>query len=140
VNGNILVCSPDKTALIEADSGIRIWEQNIGTLYTPLVNNGYIFILTNDRYLVCLSMDDGTMLWKQDLAEHFSKNVQLLRPIISNSLISVFDNFGNCKSFNPANGSLAKQNQYKLRLSDTPLIINKKLYCITENADIHALQ
>lgn len=136
--------SESKMVLTDAATGARIWEQNIGTINTPLIMNGWVFALTNSGELVCLSMKDGSIKWKVN-AKTFSnekkpEDVLLTGPMIINGNIVIFDATGNIMSFDPSTGLFRKKiNIEKASIARVPMIINGVMYAVTNRAEIYAI-
>ncbi len=54
---------------IDLRSGERVWEQDIGSTHGPWVAGDYVYILSNDNELVCLTRNDGKVRWLRQLPE-----------------------------------------------------------------------
>jgi outer membrane protein assembly factor BamB len=55
---------------IDLRTGNRIWEQEIGSLESPWLAGDYIYVLTPDSEVVCLSRGDGRIRWVRPLPRY----------------------------------------------------------------------
>ncbi|MDR0942536.1 MAG: PQQ-like beta-propeller repeat protein [Holosporales bacterium] len=144
---NVLVAaSESKMVLIDAISGIRIWEQNIGTLNSPVINNGWIFILTNDNIVACLSCKDGSIKWKADIRDICSslnkkyENREWTGPLIINGEILVFSNAGDVLDIDVSTGKLKGQKKYEIfkgvNTAKVPVIVDGQMFVVTSRGDL----
>ena len=52
---------------IDLRSGVRIWEQNIGSQHTPWVAGEYIYVVTAEGQVVCVTRRTGLVRWVRQL-------------------------------------------------------------------------
>jgi outer membrane protein assembly factor BamB len=136
-NGRILAAtSESKMALIEASSGIRIWEQTVGTINTPVIVGSWVFVVTSDGSLICLSFNDGSAKWSSKIG---SSKGKLFGPVIINGSICVFSEHGEMMLFDPSNGKLKESKDLKVYISRTPIIVDKSMY-IASGSDVVCLR
>jgi len=144
--GFVLVAtSESKIVLLDTATGVRVWEQEIGTITTPIIMKGWAFVLASNGELVCLSMEDGTIKWKTDInaiSKNKNKNDTVLTgPVMVNGNIAVFDSNGNIMSFDATTGAFRKKiNADGATIARTPIIINETMYIITDRAAIYAIK
>ncbi len=55
---------------LDLRSGRRIWERDIGGQYTPWIAGDWIFVLTQEQELFCLSRADGRVRWRSQLPRY----------------------------------------------------------------------
>ena len=54
-------------AAIDLRTGRRVWAREIGGTESPWVAGDYIYTITNDNELICISREDGKVLWVRGL-------------------------------------------------------------------------
>ena len=144
-NGFVLVAtSESKIALIDATTGVRAWEQNVGTVTSPVIIEGWAFVLSSEKELVCLSMTDGSIKWSNKLQDAFPdksrKDTKWTGPSLINGNIVVFNTNGDMLSFDTSTGSIKKKTNIDCSVSRVPIIINETMYITTERAEIYAIK
>ncbi len=144
-NGNVLVAtSESKIALIDGASGIRLWEKEIGTLNTPAVNNDWIFVLSSDNQVICISAKSGSINWMkkiQDIyGEKYPENANWTGPLLINNDIVIFNDFGDMLELDKSTGKLNEKITIKnANIIKKPIIVNGKMFAITNRSDIYAI-
>ncbi|MDR1609789.1 MAG: PQQ-like beta-propeller repeat protein [Holosporales bacterium] len=150
-NSRVLVATPEsKIALYDAESGIMIWEHDIGTPNLPIENSGLIFILSGSGDLVCLSSKDGAINWsthtKKALANEDAKegDIRVVGPLIVNGDIAVFSNTGSILLLNAANGRvkarMAPEALKGCEVAKTPIVVNGCMYVTSTMGDIYKIE
>jgi outer membrane protein assembly factor BamB len=130
---------------IDLRTGERIWEQDIGGTETPWVAGDFIFVISNDSELICLTRRDGRARWVAELPryENLKKKKGALEwagPILGGDRLIVVASNGEAMSFSPYTGAALG----RVTLPDgtflTPIIANETLYVLTDEADLIALR
>ncbi len=144
-NENVLVAiSESKMVLIDGVSGIRLWEKEIGTLNTPAVNNGWIFVLSSDNQIICLSAKSGDINWMKKIQdiydEKYPENANWTGPLLINGEVVIFNDFGDILKLDKSTGKLNKKITMKnVNIIKKPIIVNGKMFAITNRSDIYAI-
>ena len=144
-NGKVLAATPEaKMVMFDAASGIQIWEKEVGTMTTPVINSGWIFVLTGDRSVICLSEKDGSTKWivaiKDLYGDKFSKDLEFVGPILINGDIAIFSNNGDIFKLDVSTGKLKKTEKISnMSTNRTPIIVDGKLFAVTSRADLYAI-
>jgi outer membrane protein assembly factor BamB len=130
---------------IDLRTGQRIWEQDIGGTEGPWVAGDFIFVISNDSELICLTRRDGRVRWVQELPryEDLKKKKGSLNwagPILGGDRLIVVASNGEAMSFSPYTGAALG----RVKLPDgtflTPIIANETLYVLTDDADLIAMR
>lgn len=140
----LVATSESKMVLIDATSGIRVWEQGIGTIRTPIVNSGWIFVLTSDKNLVCLSAQNGEFKWQTALPSLCkSKNISdgtWTGPLMINGDIVIFGSNGDILTFDVSTGKLKNSKNFeRAAFGRTPIVVNKTMYFVSDRAELYAV-
>jgi outer membrane protein assembly factor BamB len=130
---------------IDLRTGERVWEQDIGGTEAPWVAGDFIFVISNDSELICLTRRDGRVRWVQELPryEDLKKKKGSLNwsgPILGGDRLIVVASNGEAMSFSPYTGAALG----RVTLPDgtflTPIIANETLYVLTDDADLIAMR
>jgi outer membrane protein assembly factor BamB len=130
---------------IDLRTGERIWDQDIGGTEAPWVAGDFIFVISNDSELICLTRRDGRVRWVHELPryEDLKKKKGALTwsgPILGGDRLIVVASNGEAMSFSPYSGAALG----RVKLPDgsflTPIIANETLYVLTDEADLIAMR
>jgi outer membrane protein assembly factor BamB len=134
-----------RMAAIDLRSGTRVWEQEIGGTDMPWVAGDYIYVLSNDAELACLTRRDGRVRWVFELPryENIDKKRGPLRwsgPVLAGDrLIAVASN-GESIALSPYTGEALGRIELPSGVYIAPIIADKTLYVLTDDADLIALR
>ena len=128
---------------IDLRSGDRVWEQDIGGSYSPWVAGDFIYLLTNDSSLVCLTRRDGKVKWVLDLPVYQNEKkrrdpIEWAGPVLASDRLIVISSDGTAVAVSPYTGKALG----RIDISDggyvAPVLANQTLYILTSNADLLA--
>jgi outer membrane protein assembly factor BamB len=142
-NAVLVATSESKMAMFDCFSGVRLWEQSIGTVNQPVINSGWVFVVSSDGKVICLSEEDGAIRWTSDIdslcSKKGSKDQRWFGPMIINGDLWIFGSNGNVLNIDISTGNLKKNNVGVLknkRLSKMPIIVDGDMFVATSNGDI----
>jgi outer membrane protein assembly factor BamB len=132
-------------AAIKLSTGQRVWTRDIGGIETPLAAGAYIYVVTNDQRLICLTRNDGRVRWIHQLPKWGDPEDQL-RPVVwsgplllSNRLI-VFSSSGYAEAISPYTGELTGRVEIPDGTAIPPVVANGTLYLYTNDAELVAMR
>lgn len=143
-NGRVYVGNHSgRLTAVDFRTGERVWEVNIGTLYTPWVAGDYIYVVSNDGEVVALSIRDGRVRWVQQL-ERFEKRkkrkdlVRWAGPVLAGDRLFVVSSHGYVVALSPYTGEIVSGEHVDDSLSITPVVANNTLYILTDDGHLIA--
>jgi len=126
-------------------TGQRIWSQPAGSISFPLIAGDFVYTVTTDGQVVCLSKLDGTVVWMQQLQAY--KNVKKRRkriawagPILAGDRLMVMSSRGKAVVLNPYDGSIINDFKIGEDVFISPVIANETIYVMTDSAKLIALR
>lgn len=134
-----------RLAAFDLRSGNRVWEQALSGVNTPWVAGDFLFVVTADSDVVCLSRDKGRIRWVHSLPsfenpESHKGQITWSGPIlVSDRLVLVASN-GLAVSLSPYDGHVLGQIELPGGARVAPIAAGGSLYVLTENADVVALR
>ena len=144
-NKCLIANSYSQMVLFDAESGVKIWQKNIGAISHPVVaDDKWIFAIC-DNELVCFNLFDGSVIWKYDLVKLFNKkkDSKLIKwhdPLLINNQIWLFTNSGSIVKFDAKTGKyLSDQYIHHVRHITTPVIVDNVMYTIA-NGCVYAIK
>jgi outer membrane protein assembly factor BamB len=134
-----------RMAAIDLRTGNRVWEQEIGGTDMPWVAGDYIYVLSNDAELVCLTRRDGRVRWVFDLPryENTEKKKGPLRwsgPVLASDRLIAVSSDGGAIALSPYTGEALGRIELPSGVFIAPIIADKTLYVLTDDADLIAFR
>ena len=132
-------------AAISLNTGDRLWSRDIGGIQTPWAAGDYVFVLTGDQQLICLTRKEGKVKWIHQLQrwnnpDDKSGAIDWSGPVlVSNRLVVVSSN-GLAAAISPYTGELIGKMQIPAGTHIAPIVANGMLYLYTNDAQLVALR
>ncbi|MCC7276607.1 MAG: PQQ-binding-like beta-propeller repeat protein [Alphaproteobacteria bacterium] len=130
---------------IDLRSGTRLWEQDIGSLQSPWIAGDFIYVLTGESEVVCLSREDGRVRWVRPLPR-FRREAERKGPIYWTGPVLAGDRLivlgSNREAFavSPYTGELLGTIQLPDAVYAAPVVAGSTLYVVTDEGDLLALR
>lgn len=130
-------------AAIDLRSGSRVWEQDLGGLIRPWLAGNFIYQLTKDNELVCLSRNDGRVYWVTTLPAYENQKKQedpilWAGPVLAGNRLIVAGSSGRILSVSPYDGSIIGREQRRHGTSVAPIVAEETLYVLQDDATLAA--
>ena len=128
---------------VEIATGQRLWEQNFASIATPWLAGEWLFVITGDARLVCLSRANGKLRWIGQLQayrnEKKKKNPYTwYGPVLAGDRLWLTNSRGELVGASPADGSV----QMTIEAADTftlpPVVANQTLYVLDQKGRLSA--
>jgi outer membrane protein assembly factor BamB len=128
---------------IDQRSGARVWERNIGGVDTPWVAGEFIFVLSNDNELFCLTRRGGRIRWVQPLPrfENPEKKKDPIRwsgPVLVGDRLVLVGSHCEILSGSPYTGEPLGRMEAPDRILMSPVVADGTIYFLTDDADLIA--
>jgi outer membrane protein assembly factor BamB len=130
---------------IDLRTGDRVWEQEIGGTHGPWVAGDYIYVLSNDVDLICLTRQDGRVRWASELPhyENMKRKKYPIRwagPVLAGDRLIVVASTGEAISLSPYTGQALGRTEFPDSIFLDPIVADDTLYVLTDEADLIALK
>ena len=145
-NGQVFaVGQGGRMVALDLNSGQRIWEANIAGISTPWLAGDWLFVVTDEAKLLCLSRANGKVRWINQLPQFRkakSKRGQLdyQGPILAGGRLIVVGSSGVIVNVDPVTGSYQSQTNVGAPISVPPVIANSTLYIFDDRGQLHAFR
>jgi len=128
---------------LELATGQRLWEQNFAGISTPWIAGEWLFVITDDARLVCLSRTNGKARWIAPLQrfqnEKKRKNaVTWYGPVLAGDRLILTNSRGEIVFVKPGDGSVASTIDTKTPFTLPPIVANSTLYTLDQKGKITA--
>ena len=116
-------------------TGQRIWEINISGLSTPWVAGEWVFAVTDDAKLHCITRGTGKIRWTL-LLPHFVKNkadkavIRWYGPVLAGGHLILTSSIGQIAYVNPGDGSLASMGRGSGPMNFAPIVADNMLFTL----------
>ncbi len=125
-------------------SGRRLWEQDVSSLNTPWIAGDFVYLLSNENELLCMTRADGRIKWIRQLPryedEKKRKNPFVWRgPIMAGGQLLVAGQHGQMLAIAPKDGTTLSTVEIPENITDMPVIAGGRLYMLTQDAKLHVL-
>lgn len=130
-------------ASFDLKTGQRVWDRELGSIGNPWVAGDYIFMLTTDDEIVCLSRNDGRIFWVRGLPrfedpENYESPIIWSGPVLASDRLIVAGSHGEAWAISPYSGQLLGRIQLPASVSVPPVIAGGTILFLSDNADIVA--
>jgi outer membrane protein assembly factor BamB len=130
---------------LELVSGQRLWEQNIAGTSTPWVAGEWIFVVTDDARLICLSRASGKIRWISQLRKFRVEKEKKQKdpigwkgPVLAGNKLWMVNSLGQIASASPTDGTVGYTIDTKGVFTLPPVVANSTLYVLNEKGALAA--
>jgi len=126
-------------------TGQRVWNQPAGSLGFPLVVGDFIYTVTTEGEVVCMSKADGTVIWLTQLRifkkqKKRKKRISWVGPIMAGERLLMMSSRGEAVEVSPYSGEILRTYKVSGDIYVAPIIANNTVYYITDGAKLVALK
>jgi outer membrane protein assembly factor BamB len=121
---------------LEIVSGQRLWEQTLAGISTPWLAGEWLFVVTDDARLICVSAGSGKIRWISQLPNfHNLKKkkghpITWTGPVLAGGRLIVLSSEGTIAYASPQTGAIQSQTRTKVPFTLPPVVANKTLYVL----------
>ena len=139
----ISVSHAGRMVAIDISTGERVWTMDMSSTETPWISGDWLFVLTTNAELVCISKRSGKIRWVTQLKmyknEEKKKNpIQWSGPVmVSGKLLSISSD-GKAIWASPSDGELIKTEKISGSSYLPPIIVDETIYVLNDNGDLTA--
>lgn len=128
-----------RIAAIDLRSGERAWEQELGSTHTLWVAGDYVFALSTDNELVCLTRNEGKVRWVRQLTNYENEKkkkdpITWAGPVLGSDRLIVLSSDGEAVSISPYTGEPLGREELPAGGYFAPVIADNSLYVLTDDA------
>ncbi|MCW1382598.1 PQQ-like beta-propeller repeat protein [Novosphingobium sp. KCTC 2891] len=134
-----------RMAAYELVTGQRIWELNLAGISTPSVAGEWIFTLTDEAKLLCISKNNGKVRWMTQL-QHFRKEkkkqdpIFWTGPVLAGNRLWIANSRGEIKTASVTDGTVTAFGEVGSSVSLAPVVANQTLFVLDDSGRITAFR
>jgi outer membrane protein assembly factor BamB len=147
IDGNRIFAISHSKRMVALDmrSGLRVWEKKIGGIQSPWLAGDFIYILSSENKLVCLTKADGFIVWITELHkyEDMENQEDLIiwsGPVLAGDRLILTGSHGVTLAISPYTGKLLGRLEMSDPVRIEPIVAGDTIYILTEEADLIALR
>jgi outer membrane protein assembly factor BamB len=133
-NGGVMVA-------IDLRTGDRLWQKNITGIESPWVVGNYIYALSTDSELICLSRDDGRVYWVRGLPrfedpENLEDPITWTGPILASDRLIVAGSNGKALAISPYDGNFLGSVDMPDGVAISPVVAQGSVFFLANDAEL----
>ena len=126
-------------------TGQRVWNQPAGALGYPLMAGDFIYTVTTDAQMACLSRADGKVVWltQLDTYEKPKKKkgkISWVGPVFTGDRLFSASSHGQAVEVDPRTGAILRSYKVGDPVFVQPIVANQTVYLLNDDADLIALR
>jgi outer membrane protein assembly factor BamB len=144
--GNVIAVSNSGTlTAINLERGGRLWNASIGSSQTPWVAGDFIYILSTNAEVVCLTRDEGRVRWIQSLPTFQNEKdredpIVWAGPVLVGDRLIITSSAGDAVSLSPYTGEALGRIQLPSSAHLPPVVANNTMYFLSDNGELTAFR
>ena len=128
---------------IDISTGERIWTIDMSSTETPWLSGDWLFVLTSNAELVCISKKSGKIRWVTQLEQYRNEEkkknpIQWSGPIMVSSKLLAISSEGKAIWVSPDDGEITNTNKISGSSYLPPLVVDNTVYILNDNGDLSA--
>jgi outer membrane protein assembly factor BamB len=132
-------------AAIDIRTGERVWELSIASLQMPWVAGDFIFLVSVDGELVCLSRNDGGVIWVSQLARYNNEKKKKGRitwagPVLAGGHLVLVSSDKKIIKVSPQTGEVLTTKKIPGGSVIPPVVAGETIYILTEGGKLVAMR
>ncbi|HEV8391348.1 MAG TPA: PQQ-binding-like beta-propeller repeat protein [Dongiaceae bacterium] len=132
-------------AAIDKERGGRVWDNGLGGTQMPWVAGDFVYVLTNDSEVVCLSRADGRVKWITALPqfedpEDKEDRIYWSGPVLVSDRLLVTGSSGLAVALSPYDGGILGKQTLPDSSHLPPVVANETIYILSDDARLVALK
>ncbi len=130
---------------IDARRGARAWDVEIGGVQMPWAAGEFIYLLTNDSQVLCLTRRDGRVRWARALPRFEDPKdqdgpINWYGPVLAGDRLILAASNGEAVSVSPYTGAMLGHMKLPGKPAVSPVVADGTLYFLTRDAELIAVR
>ena len=128
---------------IDILTGQRLWEINVAGIATPWVAGEWLFVVTDEAKLLCISRANGKLRWEAQLDRYENekkktKPINWTGPVLAGNRLVVASSTGQVVFASPTDGSVVNTLKLKDGVDLPPVVAGNILYILDDGGKLTA--
>ncbi len=132
-------------AAIDLRSGSRVWDASIGGTQSPWVGGDFVYVVSDDGQLFCLSRDAGRIRWIRQLPLYEDEEAHEGRilwsgPVLAGDRLVLTGSNGEALAVSPYTGKVLGRQDLDAESELPPVVVDNTLLMLTNDARLAAFR
>jgi outer membrane protein assembly factor BamB len=141
----LIITHSGRLTAIDFRSGKRVWEKSIAGVNTPWIAGNYMFIVSNNGEVICISITGGRIKWvtkmpKFETPEDQEGIIKYVGPILVGDRLLVISSLGEIYSISPYMGTVLGKVNVGGNVFIPPIIANKTMFVLNDKGLLTAFR
>ncbi len=128
---------------VDLSTGQRLWEINLAGISTPWVAGEWVFVVTDDARLLCVSRGSGKVRWVSQLPRYRKEKkkadpVTWTGPILAGDRLILASSQGQLINVSPVDGQIQSTTKVGAAVYLPPIVANNMLYVLDNDGRLTA--
>ncbi len=137
------VSNSSRMVAVSLASGARVWQRRIGATQSPWAAGKFLYLVTNENMLLCLSREDGRIAWGRSLPRYKDPKrredwISWSGPVLAGDRLILAGTNKQVLAISPYNGDLLGKIKVPDGIEVSPIVARGTLYLLTSDADLIA--
>ena len=130
---------------LDLESGARAWDRRIGGIQTPWIAGEFIYVITLDQQVLCVTRRGGRVRWATPLPnyedpEDLEDPITWAGPVLVSDRLLAANSLGELWSISPYDGTPLGRVDFGSGISIPPVVANGIVYVQTDSGELIALR
>ena len=139
------ISNSGRMAAIDIRSGSRIWDIAVPSVQTPWIAGEFVFVLTTQDEIACISRRDGRIRWVMQLPSWADEKKQegkvfWVGPVLASDRLIVAGSHGKILTISPYDGKILGQVDVDEPVRIPPVVAEGVLYVLTDEGNLIAFK
>lgn len=126
-------------------TGDRMWSRDLGGSQTPLAAGDYVYVITLDQRLICLTRKEGKIRWVHQLPQwddpaNQERPINWSGPLLVSDKLIMASSDGYLEAVSPYTGQLLGRVELDGGTSVPPIVADGTVYIYTDGGELAALR
>ncbi|MEE9273052.1 MAG: PQQ-binding-like beta-propeller repeat protein [Robiginitomaculum sp.] len=146
VDGYVFAAAQSGTlSAFDMRTGQRVWSQPAGSINFPLVLGDFVYTVTTEGEVSCMSKADGTVIWITQVeafknVKKRKKRISWSGPVSAGDRLVLMSSNGKGIEMNPYDGTIIREFKLGGSVYIAPIVANNTVYYLTDDAKLVALR
>ena len=139
LDNEIIFFASDSIFSFNFENGFLNWKKDIKSSSIPILENNYIFLISDDGYFLCLKRNDGKIIWSTNILKILKekkRNTRISGFVMGSNKIYATTGNGYLITSSASSGKVESFKKIGDPITSSPIISDGSLYVFTENSRI----
>ena len=153
INGNPVIdrslvfsiSNSGRLTAIDLKTGQRVWERSVAGANTPWVAGDFIFVISNDGEVICITRNSGLIKWVKQMPQFESLDdkegiIRYAGPVLAGDRLLVVSSLGEIYSLSPYKGTILGKVNVSASIFIPPVVAGKTLFVLDDEGTLTAFR